>query len=146
MRPIHTIIIHCSDSEWGDAKVIDQWHRARGFDCIGYHFVILNGFRTHAQLQAGQPVAADVGLIEAGRPLSRIGAHCKGHNTGSIGICLIGKRTFAPAQLDALRTLVASLELSRPVRRVAGHYELFPGKTCPNLDMDQLRDFLGRKA
>jgi len=36
------VIIHCSDSSFGNAVLIDKWHRQRGFDNIGYHFVILN--------------------------------------------------------------------------------------------------------
>ena len=44
------IIVHCSDSSWGDVPVINDWHRQRGFDApggvpCGYHFVIRNGFR-----------------------------------------------------------------------------------------------------
>lgn len=159
MREIHSIIIHCSDSEWGDAKVIDQWHRARGFASIGYHYVILNGFRTHARVVNKQAIQGEIGLVEIGRPLERIGAHCKGHNAGSIGICLIGRSTFPAAQMAALKTLVATLQHRArqwphtPIPGAAlpdtdspltilGHRELDPGKTCPNLDPDWLRTFL----
>ena len=43
MREISKIILHCSDSEWGSASVIDQWHKERGWTEIGYHYVITNG-------------------------------------------------------------------------------------------------------
>ena len=72
-RIIKEIIIHCSatkeDKDYTVA-VIDRWHRARGFRKIGYHFVIYRN-----------------GDIHVGRSLSEIGAHCKGHNAISIGIC-----------------------------------------------------------
>ena len=45
MREIKKIIIHCSDSEFGDAALIDKWHKERGWTGIGYHYVILNGCR-----------------------------------------------------------------------------------------------------
>jgi N-acetylmuramoyl-L-alanine amidase len=81
---IKKIIIHCSDSEFGDVKIIDQWHKARGWRGCGYHYVITNGVLTH-----GKPYNNDHdGLIQPGRPLRDIGAHCKGHNHDSIGICL----------------------------------------------------------
>lgn len=43
MGRIDKIIINCSDSDWGDAEVIDEWHRERGWDGIGYHYIICNG-------------------------------------------------------------------------------------------------------
>ena len=76
MRKISEIIVHCSaTSEMRDfgAKDIDLWHKAQGWDCIGYHYV----------------VRID-GTIEEGRPVERIGAHCKGHNAYSIGVCYVG--------------------------------------------------------
>lgn len=76
MRKIKEIIIHCSATREGrDYTVadIDRWHRERGFFCIGYHFVIYRD-----------------GSIHVGRSVEEVGAHCKGHNTVSIGVCYIG--------------------------------------------------------
>ena len=73
-RAIDTIIVHCSATPAGrdnSAADIRRWHRQRGFSDIGYHFV----------------VRLD-GTIEAGRPLELPGAHCRGHNLRSIGVCL----------------------------------------------------------
>lgn len=56
-----------------NAKVIDDWHRQRGFDGIGYHKVILRD-----------------GTIENGRPLDEFGAHTVGYNGTSVGIVLAG--------------------------------------------------------
>ena len=43
VREIKKVIIHCSDSDFGTASVIDGWHKERGWDGIGYHYVITNG-------------------------------------------------------------------------------------------------------
>lgn len=75
MRKIKEIIIHCSATREGrDYTVadIDRWHRERGFFCIGYHFVIYRD-----------------GSIHVGRSVEEVGAHCKGHNTVSIGVLFI---------------------------------------------------------
>ena len=83
MKTIDSIIIHCSATRAGQdlrAKDIDRMHRVRGFNQIGYNFVV------------------DLdGTVENGRPLSIDGAHCntKGfsglsYNKHSIGICYIG--------------------------------------------------------
>ncbi|MBP5691206.1 MAG: N-acetylmuramoyl-L-alanine amidase, partial [Bacteroidaceae bacterium] len=76
MRKITEIIIHCSATPQGvDYTVadIDRWHRQRGFNKIGYHYVIYRD-----------------GSIHQGRPVEEIGAHCIGHNAHSIGVCYIG--------------------------------------------------------
>jgi N-acetyl-anhydromuramyl-L-alanine amidase AmpD len=132
MRNIDKIIVHCSDSEFGDAAVIDRWHRERGWKGIGYHYVILNGER-----EKGKYRAEDNGLIEAGRPVDEVGAHCKGHNDGSIGICLIGRRLFTAEQLCvSLPALLNDLRGRFDIRSVYGHCQLDRGKTCPNFDVD----------
>ena len=77
MRNIDKIIIHCSATKEGVAvstATIRNWHiKGRGWSDIGYHYVI--------QLD---------GTIDYGRPINRIGAHTKGENENSIGICYIG--------------------------------------------------------
>src|SRR3972149_8779111 len=88
MRDIKKIIVHCSDSTFGDARAIDRWHRERGWECVGYHWILCNGHRTSMSEYSTE---VD-GLIEPGRPARMVGAHCKGHNADSIGICLIGEK------------------------------------------------------
>ena len=41
MAKLTNIIIHCSDSDFGDAQTIDLWHKQRGWKGIGYHYVIV---------------------------------------------------------------------------------------------------------
>lgn len=107
------VIIHCSDSSWGNAAVITKWHVCeRGFDTIGYHYVILNGrlspFKLHSYFD---------GHLETGRPLDddkdfeldEKGAHAFGYNI-AVGICLIGlSGTFTEAQMRCLAHLIRTL-------------------------------------
>lgn len=128
MRQIRKIILHCSATPEGknfSSADIDRWHKARGFKMIGYHYVI--------RLD---------GTIEQGRPLEMTGAHCKGHNAHSIGICYIGgldpkgrpKDTRTPEQKDSLWALVQALLKQFPNATVHGHKE-FANKDCPCFDV-----------
>lgn len=148
MRKIDTIVIHQSDSRFGTATIIDRWHRERGWSGIGYHRVILNGWVAPKQFRADCD-----GMIQAGRPLERAGAHVAGHNATSIGICLIGTGQGLPvgagymtaaqwsALLDLCRAFMQSFGVA--VERVLGHRE-FPGvaKTCPGFEVAVLRQAL----
>ena len=125
MRKINYIIIHCSATKAGQdfhASDIDRWHKERGWDGIGYH----------------QVVDLD-GTVEPGRPESKVGAHCKGHNADSIGICYIGglDKNGNPADTrtelqKALAGLVASYKSRFPNAKVVGHRDM-PNvhKACP---------------
>ena len=82
------------------------------------------------------------GSIENGRPESEIGAHCRGHNTESIGICYIGgvdrhgcpEDTRTEAQKISLRKLVELLQSRYPGATVHGHNE-FAAKACPSFNV-----------
>jgi hypothetical protein len=126
------IIIHCSDSTWGSVGEIDRWHKERGWDGIGYHKVIMNGL-----YKPGEYNELYNGKIGRGRPLTKQGAHCKGHNSDSIGICLIGVDEFTPAQYKSLKELCERLmeEYSISSDDIYSHAE-FSDKTCPNFNVD----------
>ena len=112
------VIIHCSDSPQGrgdDAETIHAWHKERGFDGIGYHYVILED-----------------GTIQNGRPEFWSGAHAKGHNK-AIGICLIGEDEFTPAQFISLEKLLK--DNGYEADEVVGHYKVSK-KTCPNFNVE----------
>lgn len=139
LSDIRKIIIHCSDSEFGDAQLINDWHAARGFDCIGYHFVVTNG-----RITADDPydIFRD-GVIEPGRPIHYDGAHCRGHNHDSIGICLIGRHHFTARQIllalpEILGTYMALPSVTGP-ECVFTHAHFAPAKTCPNFSLLDLR-------
>lgn len=141
MGKVEKIIIHCSASSWGDVDAVDRWHRARGWDMIGYAYLITNGIPRHPHAYKKE----FDGLIQAGRPESKQGAHCRGHNHNSIGICLIGDRYFTSLQLfDALPDLLSRLFESHNLapEDVFGHYEFNDKKTCPNVGMVEYRKYL----
>ena len=129
MRPINRLIIHCSATPEGREVTVEElrrWHLQRGFSDIGYHYIV------HLD-----------GRVEAGRPLGRTGAHCRGHNTGSIGICYVGgvapdgrtpKDTRTGAQRTALRALVTLLRFHFPKATLHGHNE-FAAKACPSFNV-----------
>jgi len=137
MREIDKIVVHCSDSSFGSSILIDQWHRERGWDNVGYHFVICNG-----KVENNNYLECMDGSIERGRDIDKLGAHVKGHNNGSIGVCLIGEDTYTEKQMLNLKILLSELMVKYGIKseQVFGHRELDAKKSCPaGLDMDRLR-------
>jgi hypothetical protein len=122
-----TIIVHHSALPPSDGPLeIQSMHmRRRGFADIAYHFVI-----------------DDAGQIYEGRALEVRGAHTGGHNTGTLGIVLLGnfEETFpTEAQLAALRTLVGCLSEEFAITHLAGHKDFQPGATvCPGRNLAPL--------
>ena len=124
MRKIDEIIIHCSATKAGrcfTASDIDRWHRQQGYNMIGYHYVVLLD-----------------GTVQEGRPLEMIGAHAKGHNSNSIGICYIGgidddcrpADTRTKEQKIALHSLISKLRKKYVSARLIGHCDV-SSKACP---------------
>lgn len=136
------IVVHCSaTSPNADIGVpeITRWHKQRGFDTVGYHYVIRR-----------------TGRLETGRRESEIGAHVRGHNSNSIGVCLAGgvdirgkpENNFTPEQFATLETLLQQLKGRYPDARILGHRDLSPDrngdgkitpdefiKACPSFDV-----------
>lgn len=131
------IAIHCSDSKFGNAQLIEDWHKERGWSDIGYHFVILNG-----RIENDSHLRVMDGMIEAGRDMDLAGAHVRGYNDW-LGICLIGTNEFTLKQMDSLAELIRELirKFRIPVENVKGHYQFDTanGKTCPNFDVDEFK-------
>ena len=124
MRQIDKIIIHCSDSDieaHDNLDTIRKWHvDERNFSDVGYHFFIRKS-----------------GLIEKGRDLDLVGAHCVGQNKTSIGICCSGKHHFTHSQFLALKGLIDSLYIIlQKALTIHGHCE-FSTKTCPNFSVEE---------
>ena len=122
MRKIDKIILHCAATPEGrDIKMetIKSWH------------------------VKGNVIELD-GTIKEGRPMHRSGAHTKGHNTGSIGVCYIGgidknknaKDTRTNAQRTAMDELIADLMKEHKGASVHGHNE-FSAKACPSFDVSK---------
>jgi len=140
------IVVHCSatrPSQDIGRREIEEWHIARGFAAIGYHFVIRRN-----------------GSLELGRPMQDIGAHVEGFNAVSVGVCLVGGlaedgspepddiEKFTGAQFAATRRLLDFLRDVYPDARRVGHRDLSPDlnhdgkiqprewlKTCPGFDV-----------
>lgn len=144
MNKIVNIIVHCSDSPDSldiGVKEIRAWHTApvpkgRGWREIGYHYVVrLTGAVENGRFENGDPFLV----------ASEVGAHVAGHNRGTLAVCRVGRLEAAMplAQRAALVGLLAALcrRLGLPATAVLGHAEVAPesGKTCPNLDMHNLR-------
>lgn len=136
------IIVHHSATESGGAATFDQMHRARGWDELGYHFVIGNGTETgDGQLEIGPRWHKQ-----------KHGAHCKvsGHaeyNELGIGICLVGNfndRRPSEAQMRTLARLTHGLmqRYGIPKSRILGHGMLAP-TDCPGKQFD-FRDLYRR--
>jgi|TARA_R100000081_G_scaffold64810_1_gene33087 N-acetylmuramoyl-L-alanine amidase len=128
MREINKIIVHCSATREGEnfeVAEIRKWHLARGFSDIGYHFYI------------------DLyGEIHKGRDIAKIGAHCKGHNRNSIGICYCGgveadgktpKDTRYDCQKESLIAVLRTLKAMYPNAVIHSHND-FANKACPSFN------------
>lgn len=152
-RRIDKLIIHCSavgPKQTSSARQIDAWHRAKGWQMIGYHYVIRRD-----------------GSIEIGRPADMIGAHTSGQNANSLGICYEGglvemkelknekmkeltptdghssllipnsslkpADTRTPEQKATLLALLKHLKTLYPNATIHGHNE-FARKACPCFD------------
>ena len=131
------VIIHISDSTFGNANIIDEWHRKRGFDRIGYHFVILNKnpFSSLRQLKFVD------GMVETGRNIGIQGAHCKGHND-AIGICIIGKSgECTESQFSSLKHLIYDLKKLYDIEDVYQHSDFDNKKHyCAGLSENQMTE------
>jgi len=139
------IVVHCSATRPGDNLTINtirEWHIARGWGNVGYHFFIRRD-----------------GTIESGRHPDDIGAHVAGHNTDSVSLCMAGgldeqgnsfinrPDLFTTAQWESAKALINVLKRMYPYAQVLGHRDLSPDKnhdgkitpdeylkTCPGFD------------
>lgn len=136
------VVIHTSASGFGNAALISKWHLERGWTGIGYHYVVLNGHLSstiyHDEFN---------GHIETGRPLDddpfiskkEMGAHVRGFNRNSVGICLIGNGgDHTPEQLRSALKCAYMLEKQFGEIDLFQHSDLDENKPdCAGLDMDQ---------
>lgn len=134
MRDLNRIIFHCAGTRTDQSfsvNTVRKWHTdpkptGRGWSDIGYHYYI--------DLK---------GILHKGRPIERKGAHCKGHNDDSIGVCFEGGKNPdgskwdkpKPTQLETARVLTGYLRSTyNKGLTIHGHYE-FSSKSCPNFDV-----------
>lgn len=139
MRPISEIIIHATAtrpdfmpgaSTADRVAEIKRWHvEGNGWSDIGYHFLIDRD-----------------GTVAKGRPVEIVGAHVKGHNTGTIGVSLFGghgssetddfAEHFTPQQERALLDLLAELGDRYGIEKITGHNQ-YAAKACPGFSVPQ---------
>ena len=124
------IIIHCSATRADHnvtAEDIRHWHVVdNGWDDIGYHWVIERD-----------------GSVKQGRPVDVMGAHCRGVNDRSIGICLVGgcdedmqpEDNFTERQMEMLTMLVVGHQKIYPEATVQPHNHFNEYKACPAFDV-----------
>jgi len=129
-----TLVIHCAatkpDMDIG-VDEITQWHKDRGFDTIGYHYVIRRS-----------------GVVEKGREDSLQGAHAIAVNGTSIGVCMVGgvddslkwENNFTEAQFRSLKSLIILLKNKYPIEKIIGHYEVESKKECPSFNVQEWLD------
>lgn len=134
LRKITKIIVHCTAEPEGRNSTLEQiraYHTAPkpkgcGWSDIGYHFL----------------VTLD-GKVHTGRDINKIGAHCDGQNTYSVGVCYVGglakdcvtpKDTRTEAQKKGLREILWKLRAMFPNATIHGHRE-FAAKDCPSFDV-----------
>lgn len=121
------IIVHCTATPEGrevSVQEIERWHRQKGYNGIGYHYVV------HLD-----------GKVERGRDERAVGAHTAGQNHCSVGVVYVGgcdramkpKDTRTAAQKVSLQKLLTELRRRYPKAEIYGHRD-FTRKACPSFD------------
>lgn len=112
------------------AETINKWHLERGWDEIGYHLVIRRS-----------------GLVEIGRGFDTPGAHVKGYNSNSWGICMIGgidedgetEDNYTYEQFSSLFICLRFLRLMAPAAQILGHRDFPDTDTdCPSFNVRRM--------
>lgn len=119
------IILHHADASNCTAEDIDRWHKKNGWTCIGYHFFVKKD-----------------GTIYRGRQENSVGAHARGANSNSIGICFEGRyetEQMPDIQVEAGKELVAYLKNKYNISKVQRHSDVC-STSCPgrNFRFDEI--------
>lgn len=125
------LVVHCAATPASmDIGVEDirRWHRQKGWLDVGYHYVIRRD-----------------GTVEEGRHVDTQGAHVRGENHRSVGVCMVGgvsadsKRkatnNFTVEQFESLRALLGKLRDMYPDAEIVGHRDLDGRKACPSFNV-----------
>jgi len=133
------IVIHCAATPPSmdvDIATIAEWHKARGFRDVGYHYFIKRD-----------------GTRQTGRQINEIGAHVVGYNHNSVGVCMAGgtveprlgtpgtpEDNFTTEQWTTLYLTLKELHETYPKAVIVGHRDLDAGKACPSFDVSAYVD------
>lgn len=118
-----------ADTSHHTANMIETWHLQKGWDGLGYTFVIEKD-----------------GKIWRGRPEHRSGAHTVNHNSSSIGICLTGNfdATFpTKEQEESFKELYKYLVKIYGQLPINYHRDFAP-KSCPGKNIT--KDYFAKLA
>lgn len=113
----YIVVHHTEVTDSTPVEEVHQWHLNKGWAGIGYHFYIRKN-----------------GEIYEGRPIDAVGAHVKGHNHDSIGVCIEGnfnKQAPDDGQLDAAVMLLSLLSLAYGNAKLVPHRAFTKVKNCP---------------
>ena len=124
-----TIVIHCTQTPPNmdvDVAKVTEWHTQRGFDTIGYHYLIKRD-----------------GTLQLGRDEDVVGAHAVAVNGTSIGVALAGggnadkgwENNFTPIQFETLKSILLKLKDKYNIEKIIGHYQVEDKKECPSFDV-----------
>ena len=131
------VIHHTGNPTDDDLSVVEinASHQARGWSCIGYHYVIRKD-----------------GTVEVGRPHWTVGAHAYGHNSHTIGVHVCGNFEIGEPtseQIESLAMLLANLctdyGLTIDRDHIVGHRELM-STACPGRNLFSQLDTIVGKA
>ena len=131
------VIHHTGNPTDDDLSVVEinASHQARGWSCIGYHYVIRKD-----------------GTVEVGRPHWTVGAHAYGHNSHTIGVHVCGNFEIGyptAAQIESTAMLLANVctDYGLPIDRdhIVGHRELMQ-TACPGRNLYEMMDTVVGKA
>ena len=131
------VIHHTGNPTDDDLPVVEinASHQARGWSCIGYHYVIRKD-----------------GTVEVGRPHWTVGAHAYGHNSHTIGVHVCGNFEIGEPtseQIESLAMLLANLctdyGLTIDRDHIVGHRELM-STACPGRNLFSQLDTIVGKA
>jgi hypothetical protein len=131
--PVREVVLHtaATPGSWAVGKTLDEmtqeirrWHVVdNGWKDIGYHRVF-----------------GPLGDTCLGRSLWTIGSHVRGHNAGTIGLCLIPIKTitkmgepedyYTPDQINTVKEYIRELSELTDIQKVSGHNE-YAAKLCP---------------
>lgn len=127
------IVIHCAATPPTmdvDISTIAEWHKARGFKEVGYHFFIKRD-----------------GTVQKGRDINAVGAHVVGYNHNSVGICMAGgvaldavtpENNFTKEQWSSLYLKLREIHTEYPRAVIVGHRDLDAGKkACPSFSVSE---------
>jgi hypothetical protein len=130
------IFVHCSATKPNldiGACEIREWHLRRGWKDIGYNYVI----RRNGTVEGGRDLDQDGDFME------ETGAHVRGLNSVSLGVCLVGgvdwvgrpDFNYTKEQMKSLEALIGQLKAEFPQAEVLGHRDKDRYKACPCFDV-----------